>query len=138
MKSQTEIIAVDINNYLPELKQKFINAVGTTNQMEQTLINSAFENYELYLTFRENNATISDEANKKIQQLSESDHIQLASIALYYDKVTKHFKQGNFMEADTHLLKDIFQFYRESMLHFKFQKLAFKAIKTSISNFINS
>ena len=138
MKSQTEIIAVDIKDYLPELKQKLINAVGATNQMEQILINAAFENYELYLAFRENNATISDESNKKIQQLSESDHLQLASIALYYDKMTKHIKQGNFMEADTHLLKDIFQFYRESMLHFKFQKLAFKAIKTTLSNIIHS
>ena len=45
MKSQTEIIAVDIKDYLPELKQKLINAVGATNQMEQILINAAFENY---------------------------------------------------------------------------------------------
>lgn len=138
MKSQTKIIAVDIKDYLPELKQKFINTVGATNQMEQILVNAAFENYELYLVFRESNATISDESNKKIQQLSESDHLQLASIALYYDKMTKYIRQGNFMEADTHLLKDLFQFYRESMLHFKFQKLAFKAIKTTLSNIINS
>jgi hypothetical protein len=101
MKSQTEKIAVDIKDYIPELKQKFIKAVGTTNQMEQILINAAFENYELYLTFRGNNNVISVESTERMKKSGESDHLQLASIALYYDKLTKHFKQGNFIEVDT-------------------------------------
>lgn len=138
MESQTEKTAAEIIDYLPELKQKFINAVGTTNQMEQILINAAFVNYELYLAFRGNNNIISVESTERMKRSGESDHLQLASIALYYDKLTKHFKKGNFIEVDTNLLSEIFQFYRESMLHFKFQKVAFKVIKTSLSNIINS
>lgn len=138
MKSQTEKIAVDIKDYIPELKQKFIKVVGPTNQMEQILINAAFENYELYLAFRGNDNVISVESTERMKKSGESEHLQLASIALYYDKLTKHFKQGNFIEVDANLLREIFQFYRESMLYFKFQKVAFKAIKTSLSNIINS
>lgn len=137
MKSQTEKTAIEIIEYLPELKQKFINVVGTTNQMEQILINAAFENYELYLAFRGNNNVVSVESTQRMKKLGESDHVQMASIALYYDKLTEYFKQGNFIEVDTNLLREIFQFYRESMLYFKFQKVAFKAIKTSLNNILN-
>lgn len=137
MKSQTEKTAVEIVEYLPELKEKFMNTVGTTNQMEQILINAAFENYELYLTFRGNNNTISVESTQRMKKLDESDHLQMASMALYYNKLAEYFKQGNFIEVDTNLLREIFQFYRESMLHFKFQKVAFKAITTSLSNILN-
>lgn len=73
-----------------------------------------------------------------MKDLGESDHIQMASIALYYDKITVHFKQSNFIEADTVLLREIFQFYRESMLHFKCQKVAFKAIKASLSQIVKA
>ncbi len=138
MKPQTKKIAVEIIKYLPELRQKFVNVLGITNQMEQILINAAFENYELYLLFNANDNAISVEITERMKKSGESDHIQMASMALYYDKLTEHFKQVSFIEADTILLKEIFQFYRESMLHFKFQKVAFKAIKTSLSNLINT
>ncbi len=121
MKSQTEKIAVDIKDYIPELKQKFIIAVGPTNQMEQILINAAFENYELYLAFRGNNNVISVESTERMKKSGESDHLQLASIALYYDKLTKHFKHGNFIEVDTNLLREIFSSIEKvcSILNFK-------------------
>jgi hypothetical protein len=137
MKSQTKKTAVDILEYLPTLQQKFVNTVGTINQMEQVLINSAFENYELYLLFKANDNAISVESTQRMKKSGESDHIQMASIALYYDKITAHFRQGHFIEADSTLLREIFQFYRESMLHFKFQKVAFKAIKASLNTIIN-
>jgi hypothetical protein len=106
--------------------------------MEQILIDSAFENYELYLLFRQNNNMISVESTQQMKKLGESDHIQMASMALYYNKIIIHGKKGNFIEVDTQLLKEIFQFYRESMLHFKFQKVAFKAIKASLSNILKA
>lgn len=137
MKSQTKKTAIDILEYLPTLQQKFVNTVGTINQMEQILINAAFENYELYLIFKTNDNAISVESTQRMKKSGESDHIQMASIALYYDKITAHFKQGNFIEVDSTLLREIFQFYRESMLHFKFQKVAFKAIKASLNTIIN-
>lgn len=134
MAFQHQNTVADLLTYLPMLKQKFTNSVGKTNEMEQILIDSAFENYELYLIFRQNNNIISVESTRKMKKSGESDHIQMASIALYYDKITTHFKQGNFIKIDTQLLREIFQFYRESMLQFKFQKIAFKAIKASLSN----
>jgi len=134
MGLQHQKTAADLLTYLPELKQKFTDLVGETNQMEEILINSAFENYELYLAFRENNNAVSIESTQKMKKSGESDHLQMASLALYYHKITDNFKQGNFIEVDTQLLREIFQFYRESMLHFKFQKVAFKAIKASLSN----
>lgn len=130
--------ATDLLIYLPVLKQKLINSVGKTNEMEQILIDSAFENYELYLLFRQNNNAISAESTQKMKKSGENDHIQMASMALYYDKILTHFKQSDFIEIDTKLLKEIFQFYRESMLHFKFQKIAFKAIKASLSNILKA
>lgn len=138
MKSQTEKNAVEMIKYLSELQQKFVYVLETTNQMEQILINAAFENYELYLLFKANDNAISVEITERMKKSGESDHIQMASMALYYEKLTAYVKQGNFIEADATLLKEIFQFYRESMLHFKFQKVAFKAIKTSLSNLINT
>lgn len=138
MESQNQKTTADLLVYLPVLKQKLADLVGKTNEMEQILIDSAFENYELYLAFKENKGTISVEDAKKMKKSNESDHIQMASLALYYGKIITHFKQGNFIEIDTHLLREIFQFYRESMLYFKFQKVAFKAIKASLSNIIKS
>lgn len=138
MESQNQKTTADLLVYLPVLKQKLADLVGKTNEMEQILIDSAFENYELYLAFKENKGTISVEDAKKMKKSNESDHIQMASLALYYGKIITHFKQGNFIEIDTHLLREIFQFYRESMLHFKFQKVAFKAIKASLSNIIKA
>jgi hypothetical protein len=134
----TENTAADLLTYLPVLKQKFTNSVGKTNEMEQILIDSAFENYKLYLLFRQNNNMISVESTQQMKKLGESDHIQMASMALYYNKIIIHCKKGNFIEVDTQLLKEIFQFYRESMLHFKFQKVAFKAIKASLSNILKA
>lgn len=134
MALQHQNTAADLLTYLPVLKQKFTDLVGETNHMEQMLIDSAFENYDLYLAFRQNNNAISVESTQKMKKSGESDHIQMASMALYYDTITTHFKQGNFIEVDTKLLREIFQFYRESMLHFKFQKVAFKAIKASLSH----
>jgi hypothetical protein len=138
MESQNQKTTADLFVYLPVLKQKLADLVGKTNEMEQILIDSAFENYELYLAFKENKGTISVEDTKKMEKSGESDHIQMASLALYYVPITTHFKQGNFVEIDTQLLKEIFQFYRESMLHFKFQKAAFKAIKASLRDILNS
>jgi hypothetical protein len=138
MELQHQNTAADLLTYLPVLKQKFSDLVGETNQMEQMLIDSAFENYELYLAFRQNNNAISVESTQKMKKSGESDHIQMASMALYYGTIIAHFKQGNFIEIDTQLLREIFQFYRESMLHFKFQKIAFKAIKASLSHIIKA
>lgn len=138
MMFQPKETTVEVLKYLPALKQKFTDSFGKTNEMEQILINAAFENYELYLAFKENNNAVSLEITQKMKKSGESDHIQMASMALYYDKISDHFKQGYFIEVDTKLLRAIFQFYRESMLHFKFQKVAFKAIKASLSNIMNS
>jgi hypothetical protein len=88
----TENTAADLLTYLPVLKQKFTNSVGKTNEMEQILIDSAFENYELYLLFRQNNNMISVESTQQMKKLGESDHIQMASMALYYNKIIIHCK----------------------------------------------
>lgn len=138
MELQHQNTAADLLNYLPELKQKFTDFVGKTNEMEQILIDSAFENYELYLAFRQNNNAISVESTQKMKKSGESDHIQMASMALYFRKITDNFKQGNFIEADAIILKEIFHFYQESMLHFKCQKEAYKAIKAFLSNVIKA
>jgi hypothetical protein len=136
MNSQTENVNVDLLEYLPKLKRKFIDFVEKNNEMEQIFIDAAFENYELYLGFRQNNNTISVESTQKLKRLGENDHIQMASMILYYKKITDNCKQGNFIEADAKLLKEIFKFYRESMLHFKCQKVAFKTIKASLNNLL--
>lgn len=138
MELQNQKTAADLLVYLPVLRQKLADLVGKTNEMEQILIDSAFKNYEMYLAFKQNKGVISIEDTKKMKKSGESDHIQMASMALYYDTITAHFKQGNLIEVDNKLLKEIFQFYRESMLHFKFQKVAFKAIKASLSNIIKA
>jgi hypothetical protein len=138
MELRHQNTAADLLTYLPVLKQKFTDLVGETNQMEQILIDSAFENYDLYLSFRKNDNAISVESTQKMKNLGESDHLQMASMALYYNKITAHFKQGSFIEIDTQLLREIFQFYRDSMLHFKFQKVAFKTIKASLSHIVKA
>jgi hypothetical protein len=127
-------LVTDVLNYLPELKQKFTGLVGKTNQMEQILIDAAFENYEVYLAFKQNHNAISVESTKKMKKLGENDHLQLASMVLYFSKVTDYCKHSNFIEADTKVLREIFRFYRESMLHFKCQKEAYKAIKELLNN----
>lgn len=65
MALQHQNTATDLLAYLPVLKQKFTDLIGETNQMEQILIDSAFETYGLYLAFRQNNNAISVESTKK-------------------------------------------------------------------------
>ena len=68
MALQHQNTAADLLTYLPVLKQKFTDLIGETNQMEQMLIDSAFENYELYLAFRQNNNAISVESTQKMKK----------------------------------------------------------------------
>ena len=138
MELQTQKLAADLLVYLPVLKQKLTDLVGETNQMEQMLIDSAFENHELFLEYEQNNGTLSVESIKKMNESGESNHLQMASMALFYKKMTSNFKECNFMEADRKLLRKIFRLYRESMLNFKSQRDAYKAIKASLTEMVKA
>lgn len=129
---QQQNTAADLLEYLPVLKKKFVEIVGETNEMEQLLIDSAFESYEMYLAFLANNCEIPANYEQRRLKFEENSYLQMASIVLNFKKIVSFIKE-NRLEVDEKLLKEIFQDYRESMLHFKYQKDVYRSVKTLLN-----
>ena len=126
---ELQTFTLEVADYLPSLKQKFIVAVGETNEMEQLLLDSAFSSYELYLAFRNNDNSIPSSAEPLRVSLLENEHIQLAALALYYNKITGFIQPATFIEFDRKLLVDVFETYQDGMLVFPYQKKHYQEIK---------
>jgi hypothetical protein len=128
--------AIDVLLYLPCLKEKFAVLIGTTNELQDLLINSAFKHYELYMRFLKDGNLTSEDSEQNHRHIQEKAYLELASLILNYNTILRVLKKSKLMEVDAKLLKDIFKEYRESRLAYKHQRTAYSDMKKTLTSLL--
>ncbi len=114
MKSQIEKSTYAFTvDYLPILKGKFTDLLGSTNELEQIFIDYAFESYHLYLISTQNEESGDEVFTSKLSDLRKDIEKQSHAVMLHFRPLLREVKKSKMLELDKKLLTDILESYRE-------------------------